>query len=80
MGFSSDHRSNFVGSIPVTLRASKQTRDQPEQKSSHLPVRTCKLIHMTESKKYSPVGKTQPRVGKEPRRTPLHKEGVLTLF
>ena len=61
MGFFSDQKSSPAGSIPVSPKRHGSTREQiipPE------PARTCKLMRMTGSKKYSPVGtKAQPRVG-----------------
>jgi hypothetical protein len=61
MGFYSKHKSSSTGSIPVSPN---RHGIKQEIKSSHPSFRTCKLMHMTGSKKYSPVGtKTQSRVG-----------------
>jgi hypothetical protein len=46
-----------------------------ENKSFHLPARTCKLMHMTGSKMYSPVGKKPSPVWGSiynQRKIPLH--------
>ena len=60
-GIFSDQKSSSAGSSPVSPNRHGSTREQiipPE------PPRTCKLMRMTGSKKYSPVGtKAQPRVG-----------------
>ena len=60
MGFFSEHKSSSTGSIPVSPN---RHGIKQENKSSHLTFRTCKLMHMTGSKKYSLVGaKVQSRV------------------
>jgi len=52
---------NSAGSIPVSPNRNGSTREQVIPPEAG---RTCKLIHMTGSKKYSPVGtKAQSRVG-----------------
>jgi hypothetical protein len=61
VGFFSDHKSSSAGSIPKSPNRQGSNRDQvipPE------PSRTCKLMRMTGSEMYRPVGKAaQPLVG-----------------
>jgi hypothetical protein len=72
MGFFSDHNSSSTGSIPVSPKGHGSTREQiiPSE-----PARTFKLMRMTGSKKYSPVGtKPSPMWGSiyDQRKIPLH--------
>ncbi len=56
-GIFPDHKSSSAGSILVSPNRHGSTREQiipPD------PARTCKLMRMTGSKKYSPVGKNSP--------------------
>ena len=74
MGFFSDHKSSSAGSIPVSPNPIPNPIPE-ENKSSHLSARTCKLMHMSGSKMYSPVGKKpRPVWGSihDQRKIPLH--------
>ena len=83
MGFFSDHKSSSVGSIPVSPNPIPNPIPE-ENKSSHLSARVCKLMHMTGSKMYRPVGKKPSPVWgsiydqRKIRGAPITSEMILT--